>query len=106
MREQVTSLAEFERLEWQVRAFWSTTHDGFYIVTAFGFPCFIYVKHIDCWLGAFNDMMPTYTWGKLRPLKPCRIVAATVLSDIYRRGMAGLVQHRLLGLDISKGAKI
>ena len=98
MREQVTSLAEFERLEWQVRAFWSTTHDGF--------PCFIYVKHIDCWLGAFNDMMPTYTWGNLRPLKPCRIVAAAALSDIYRRGMAGLVKHRLLGLDISKGENI
>ena len=93
---------EFERADLQVKGFWSNVHEGFYIVTGFGFPAFIYVKQLDRWLGAASDMMTPDLWHKIYPddlgaQDELEMVSAEVMTDIYRRGMAGMVKHRILG---------
>lgn len=101
MSADVGAKLDFDRTDIQVKGFWSNIHEGFYVVTAFGFPCFIYVKPLDRWLGAASDMMTPDLWHRIYPEREIwnevEMVGATVLTDIYRRGMAGMVKHRILG---------
>lgn len=99
MNRSVERRHPFERPDLQVKAFMSAHHEGFYVVTAFGFPCFIYVEQLHRWFGGPNDMMQGNTWHKLRPINAeVTIVTQKVLFDIFRRGVAGLVKHRILGV--------
>lgn len=99
MSTEIRWHSEFERPDLQVKAFWSKTHDGFYVVTAYGFPTYIYVKHLDRWFGAANDMISVSMQHTIAPdgFADIECIAPDVLSDIYRRGIAGLVKHRILG---------
>jgi hypothetical protein len=97
MQRNVQRRAEFEDHGMQVKAFWSNVHEGFYVVTGFGFPCIIYVKHLDRWFGAENSHMSAIQQRRLTPNAEIEVVSPEVLTDIYRRGMAGLAKHRILG---------
>jgi hypothetical protein len=88
----------FDRPDIQVKAFWSNVHEGFYVVTGFGIPCSIYVKQLDRWLGAENELMPAAIQYNLIPDAKIEVVSPAVLLDIYRRGMVGMVKHRILGM--------
>ncbi len=93
LNKMVKARMAFERPEIQVKAFWSNIHDGFYIVTGFGFPCNIYVKHLNRWFGAENDLMSAQAQRKVTPDVEIEVVHANVLTDIYRRGVAGLAKQ-------------
>lgn len=98
MNNDVSARIEFVNDAMQVRAFWSNVHKGFYVVTAFGFPCFIYVEQLNRWFGSENEMVSAHVQRKFSPLESeVTVVSPDVLSDIYRRGVAGLVKHRILG---------
>ena len=96
----VVARMDFERPDMQVKAFRSATWPDFYVVTVFGFPTLIHVQHHDKWYGALVTMAPRprQIFELLRPFgAEVVMVEESVLTDIYRRGFAGLVKHRLLG---------
>lgn len=99
MQRNVKGCRPFDRSDIQVQGFWSNVHEGFYVVTGFGFPTFIYVKHLDRWLCAASDLMTPDLWSRIYPreIGEVEMVSSAVLTDIYRRGMAGMVKHRILG---------
>lgn len=98
MANSITNRREFERIDLQVKAFWSKVHPDFYIVTAFGFPAYIYVLYLDRWFGVNNyDMISANTQHMIYPNARLEGVSAEVLTDIYRRGVAGLAKWRILG---------
>lgn len=97
LAKMVYARMEFERLDMQVKAFWSKNHEGFYVVTAFGFPCSIYVLAHDRWFGAENEMVSARVQRLLTPHDvEVTVVPPADLNDIYRRGIPGLVKWRIL----------
>ncbi len=98
MKEDITAKRPVDRPEWQIKAYWSNTNEGFYVVLAYGFPCNIYVKHLNRWLGAENSMVSAQVQHTITPLvKDIEVVTPEILLDIYRRGVVGLVKHRIMG---------
>ena len=100
LSKMVAARMDFERLDMQVKAFRSATWPDFYVVTVFGFPTLIHVQHHDKWYGSLVTMAPRprQVLELLRPFgTEVVMVEEGVLTDIYRRGFAGLVKHRLLG---------
>ena len=90
---------DFERPDLQVKAFNSVQHEGFYIVTSFGFPCLVHVEQLDRWYGSMVDLgtKPVALFHRLRPSVKIHGVSEAAILDMYRRGFAGLVKHRVLG---------
>jgi hypothetical protein len=100
--QRISLRLEFDFAEVRVRGFWSAKYPDFYIATVHGFPYMAWFKKNEiCYWCYPHEAHPLGNGASqlfaVSQTAANQKVTPDVIFDIYKRGIAGLIKHRLLG---------